>query len=493
MKKILFFFPLFCVFSLSAQQDWDLFPLGQHSWFVQNDSVFQYYNDSTLISGEEREHFFGAKYLYESFGNCTEEILSEFWENEDLNFSLKVDTLQSTPDFFFSKLDADTLKFHHLAEVGESWFLPTATNDSFQITCLSLVETEVFGFTDSLKTFDIQFIQNGIPVSHPLNEEIFQLSKKSGFTQFFSFQDLYFSSQNTSATTLVGMKKDEDNYGHTENFMDYFHYEIGDILKWHSYDRDSPNAEFTAQEEWFIDTITNISVVNNLLRLNVNRTNYIERSENGVVTDNFTEVGTTAVFAISQILMDSFLQTPVHHPVAYFQNLRYLRQPSITDDLDITATADFIQPKAFDLIDCSSEIGNDNTGNFIINTTLGFKETTLEREEDGSYFLELLGYQSGDFMWGELEAVPIISNTNDVSESIFEIYPNPASEVIHIGFPQDVNKMTISVYNVNGQIVLEKTLNQESNLSLNSLQNGVYFIKLQSENFQEEKRIVVRR
>jgi hypothetical protein len=493
MKQLIFLFFFFLSFSLSAQQDWDLFPLHQSTWFSRGDSISQYYNDSIIVNGNETLHLFGAKYLYAAFGECTDEIIPEFWEHEALNFDLKVDSLYSNGDFYFLKINDDTLKFEHLATVGESWNIPTATNDTFRLTCSDLVEVDIFGFVDSLKSFEIQFIQNGNETPHPLNGQEFLLSKQSGFTQFFSLSDLYFSSEMSSSRILQGMKKEEASYGYTSTFDEFFHYEIGDILKWHEYDRSSPEADFNLKEDWFIDTITAINVVNNLLQLSVNRTIYTEISENGVLVNNFTEVGIPAVFSISSVVMDSLLNSPAQHPVGIYQDLRYLSRPAKINDLGISRTADFIELQDFSLIDCSSSPSNQPAGKFIINTSLGITNNFLDRGEDGNLFLEILGYKSGDFMWGELDELPIISSIEESSESTFEVYPNPANKVIHIGFPQDVNKVEISVYNLQGQFMMQKEIENGETILVENLAEGLYLLEIKEENRIHQKKIYVKR
>lgn len=493
MKQLLLLAFFFLPISLSAQQDWDLFPLQQATWFSQGDSISQYYNDSIITNGNEQLHLFGAKYLYNTFGQCTDEIVPEFWGNEGLNFDLTIDTLYSNDNFYFLKINEDTLKFQHLALVGESWDIPTFTNDTFRLTCNDLVEIDIFGFVDSLKSFEIQFIQNGIETPHPFNGTQFLLSKQSGFTQFFPLQDLYFSSEMSTPRIMQGMKKEDISYGYTSTFDDFFHYEIGDILKWHEYDRDSPEANFNLTEKWFIDTITAMNIVNNQLRLNVNRTTYTEVSENGILINNSTEVGIPAIFSISQIFMDSLLSSPAQHPVAIFQDLRYLSPAAKMDDLGITRTADFIAPQTFSLVDCSSVPANQQSGKFIINSTLGITNNLLERGEAGNFFLEILGYKSGDFMWGELDELPIISSLEIPTESVFEVYPNPANKVIHIGFPQNVDKVEIYVYNLQGRLMLQKTVKKGEEILVENLIEGLYLLEIKEENRIQQERIYIGR
>lgn len=474
-----------CATLLNAQQDWDLFPLQQQTWFQENDSIAAYYCDSIIENGTERKHLFGANYLYAIFGECTEEILPEFWQNEGINAALMIDTLHSNDTCWFLPLASDTLRFKHLANLGESWYIPTASQDSFLLTCSDISEFEFLGFTDSVKTFSLQYYQNGSPVAHPLNGETFELAKQAGFLRFIPLTDLYFFPEMSVPHNLIGMRKANQNYAYTSTFTDYFHYEIGDILKWHTYDLTGAGFNNDLTEEWFIDTIIGIDFFNGLLRLDVNRTIYTETSEFGSLTNAETDVGIDAVFAISQILMDSFLVTPNQHPVTYFERLRYLREGAIQTNFGISDTANFITPKTFDLSGCSMDEGEDLAGSFVLNSELGFKETRLNLEGNDFYLLELLGYQSSDFTWGELDPVPIISSNLEVSTQRLNLFPNPAAEFINITYPQNVSKLDYNVYKVQGGLIQSGEITS-NRLDVSKLPKGMYILhlKTQKENYQ---------
>ncbi len=471
LPTILFTFAFLPAFT---QTDWSPFPENQPAWYAENGAIFQYYNDSTLQTGTEKTHFFGQKYLYESFGNCTEELLTEFWDSENLDFDLNIDTLYSRPDFYFDLIENDTLKFFPNINPGESFVMPTAANDTFLISCTTATETEIFGFTDSLKTFSVQLISGGMFVAHPLNSEVILLTKSTGFLRYIPLRDFYFTEENYAVRTLQGFAKEGENYGYTSAFNDYFSYAVGNILKWRTLDRDSPDADFSGTEEWFIDTVQSINDVGNFLQLNVQRTIYTEVFEGGNLVENFTEVNIPAVFSISKVLMDSLLTTPHHHPVAFFGDLRYLRQPAEITTFGIDNFFDTITPKRFFLDDCSSEPGNNNPGTVRLNTALGLRGFTVERGAAGSYLLELLGYENEEFTWGDLTAVPFVSSTVNVTKSDFSVFPNPAAEVIHISFPQDVHNADLTVYNSVGKVVLTQKINAPGSISVAHLPSGVY-------------------
>ena len=474
MKILLTFLFVLTLSSAFTQTDWSLFPENQPTWYAENGAIFRYYNDSTLQTGTAHTHFFGLNYLYESFGNCTEELLTEFWENENLAFSLDIDTLYSRPDFYFDLIENDTLKFFQNINPGESFDIPTAANDTFFISCITAAETAFFGYTDSLKTFSVQLISDGMPVAHPLNSEEILLTKNAGLLRYIPLRDFYFAEENYAVRSLQGFTKAGVNYGYTSAFNDYFSYEVGDILKWRTLDRNSPDADFSGTEEWFIDTIQSINEVGNFLQLNVQRTIYTEVFEEGELVENSTEANISAVFSISKVLMDSLLATPNYHPATFFGDLRYLRQPAEITVFGINNLFDTITPKMFFLDDCSTAPGANQPGTVGLNTNLGLLGFTVERGAAGSYLLELLGYKNEEFTWGDLSQVPIISSAIQVTEFSFSLHPNPASAFVRVNFPQDRQSADLTVYNSLGAVILTEKINAPGVVSVAHLPNGIY-------------------
>lgn len=473
-----------------AQQDRAIFPEGQATWFAHKDSIFLYYNDSTFLENDRQVHLFGQKYLYEVFGECTEEILPEFWQGEGLDFVLETDTLYSLDSEWYLPINNDTLYFFPDVTVGDSWFLPTAQQDSFLLTCISCEPGTIYAYEDSLKTFELQFIQEGAVTPHPLNGETFALGKNVGFTRFYFLDDLYFSSETAMPVEIIGFEKDAENYAYTSVFDDYFKYQVGDIFKWHAGDRNNPSDEYIFTEEWFIDTVENISFSGGLMRLDVSRTIYTEVSENGVLTDAFTELDIDAVFAVSEALMDTFLLTPNHHPLQFFGNLRYRRGSPVFSETGIRDTAYFITPQTFDSADCSIEESNDWPGSFVLDTGLGLLRTDIDRGESGSSFIELLGYENEDFSWGDLTPVPIVSSTLLVAQEQLSVYPNPTSDFVNIDLPEGLATERFYLRDFLGKEILTGELSNSVTLDLENLPAGVYFITADFSGTSFTKKIV---
>jgi hypothetical protein len=78
-----------------------------------------------------------------------------------------------------------------------------------------------------------------------------------------------------------------------------------------------------------------------------------------------------------------------------------------------------------------------------------------------------------------------------IDASEIAIYPNPATSLVNITSSQEM--IRISVINYVGQIVYQSDLNNETNLKLNtsSFENGVYVIRMDTENGVVTKRVII--
>lgn len=75
----------------------------------------------------------------------------------------------------------------------------------------------------------------------------------------------------------------------------------------------------------------------------------------------------------------------------------------------------------------------------------------------------------------------------------FDIYPNPASSILYIDLAKLNNQIKIALMDATGRTVLESfdSHNQHISLIVNDLPKGVYFLRLETENGQAAKRIII--
>jgi hypothetical protein len=82
-------------------------------------------------------------------------------------------------------------------------------------------------------------------------------------------------------------------------------------------------------------------------------------------------------------------------------------------------------------------------------------------------------------------------SVNAFSKNDFVVYPNPTSDSISMTLPIGFDNGTVIIYTVLGQEMLEKKItNQSPTISLRSLNRGMYFYKLKSNNFSKSGKII---
>jgi len=87
--------------------------------------------------------------------------------------------------------------------------------------------------------------------------------------------------------------------------------------------------------------------------------------------------------------------------------------------------------------------------------------------------------------------VPIISGINDIKSALVELYPNPASNVLNIvSYNVEIEK--INIYNLNGQLVLNKDVNNnQKTINISSLESGIYIVDILSDNIFIKRKLIV--
>ena len=74
-------------------------------------------------------------------------------------------------------------------------------------------------------------------------------------------------------------------------------------------------------------------------------------------------------------------------------------------------------------------------------------------------------------------------NTNDFFISNFQVYPNPSKEVLNINNINNIKINSAQITDLNGRLVNEIQINGNPNyqININSLSNGVYFLKINTD------------
>lgn len=95
-----------------------------------------------------------------------------------------------------------------------------------------------------------------------------------------------------------------------------------------------------------------------------------------------------------------------------------------------------------------------------------------------------------EYIWGvhKGEAWSLSSGVDEVKIK-FTISPNPVSTELHVH--SEVQHLSYKVFNTTGRIVMENHLNASTNIGVNQLPNGMYFLKLKSGNAESIQKFIV--
>ena len=72
---------------------------------------------------------------------------------------------------------------------------------------------------------------------------------------------------------------------------------------------------------------------------------------------------------------------------------------------------------------------------------------------------------------------------NTTALRAIKMYPNPANDVITLSNPQNINLMSVSIYDITGRLIITKDLqsaSQESTIDIGALQSGNYLLFIKS-------------
>jgi len=83
--------------------------------------------------------------------------------------------------------------------------------------------------------------------------------------------------------------------------------------------------------------------------------------------------------------------------------------------------------------------------------------------------------------------------TINTTDGFVNIYPNPASDILHIDFSETTKNNKVIIYDLNGRIISEQNLNSQQNqINVSNLSAGTYFIELIKANETYKQQIIIK-
>lgn len=75
-----------------------------------------------------------------------------------------------------------------------------------------------------------------------------------------------------------------------------------------------------------------------------------------------------------------------------------------------------------------------------------------------------------------------------VNENSAIVYPNPVHDFLHISMTQE--RCQIVICDISGRILIEKMVDNQTQLDVTSLKKGMYLLKIHSNSFQYTTKII---
>ena len=81
----------------------------------------------------------------------------------------------------------------------------------------------------------------------------------------------------------------------------------------------------------------------------------------------------------------------------------------------------------------------------------------------------------------------VISDIEDLEEvSSFKIYPNPTSDILHMEFEGQLEKLKGSIHNTLGQKLTDFSIENQTQINISNFAQGLYFIRINNSKNQSE-------
>ncbi|MBS1586121.1 MAG: T9SS type A sorting domain-containing protein [Bacteroidetes bacterium] len=476
MKKLLFLsFALFVTLKCLAQ-NWECIKANERQYFINNtdylrgirvDSVKQLGNKTFYYPF----HTPRGQYVLPD-GNPSPTSLDT---NSGSWLGKKVTVLQDGT-WQFDNHWGDTVFLKASAHFGDNWmFYDDTSNRHYSATVTSIDTMTILTTLDSVKTITLtSYIGANVNANDPLNNAEIVLSKNHGFAQVVDLYMFPFHGPDSAAyaqgfdyyTDCIGVDSTrilfkQIDFRNPDN-SDLYSYEAGDVFEWSGYDYCSPF--------YILDSIVAKAVLGPSAVQYIKHHRYWKYDVNSQSTINQFSVDTLQVSVGYHTLIDTVLMPEENgiHEIFHFNpadSTHCYRSAVyyIDDDMIVGDMVNTFEP-------CGNgahyKDGIGLTDNYIC----------TDANPCGTYSSDLsFSYKiSQGQPCGQL--IPLRVNELSSRQNQLIISPNPCQ--YYCAVSSDQIPYTISIYNILGQKMLEKTCsNKKETLDISQLSPGLYQVR----------------
>lgn len=405
--------------------------------------------------------------------------------------------LRNQPQFLFTTMNNLNNGTYHFSEpgyyilktwssMGDYWLFDPDNN--ITATVIGLMQEEIFGTMDSIKIISLSD-----------GHEI-KLSKHFGIILFPDFA-------NNGFYELVGIQDSE--YGlSVPVFWDIYNFEVGDIFQYNTSILNPGGSGSTTRKITITSKVATDSSLNYTLdgiyyaypgvgggstytaspiyTYSSNHPTNLFPGEIYLLPNSETIHGTGKVFTSSKIFLDMETGTVFKEFGTQYET----NEPNLYYELEENSDSLFRLPYAFLIGDPCGLMG------FGFGSNIGdlFKsEGCFEYWDDKS----LVGYiKDGDTVGNITPDSLLLVDISDKEflENEINIYPNPASDFLHIILPHHKNAR-LEIRNIHGELIFQKEFSkQEEIINTTNLIPGVYFfLILQKNEILQTGKILIKR
>lgn len=104
-------------------------------------------------------------------------------------------------------------------------------------------------------------------------------------------------------------------------------------------------------------------------------------------------------------------------------------------------------------------------------------------------------FTDGDVYGRFIPASAVGINENKIRDMNFNLFPNPASDIITLKIDNLSNTdLTLNIYNVTGTLVKSELLQQnQRQINIGGLSDGIYMVEIKSEEWTEKQKLIIQR
>ncbi len=505
MKNSFLLLVLFVVPFLAEADNWELFPPNQVTYFhftgENMDAISPFYVDAVETINDATYQYNLRNYMEELSGDCYENLaIPTITDGETIvRFPNEVIVLQNgwygETVFEANPTILPKLIFNAQANLGDKWVIESENFQNFdqlEVSCIA-VETEVFlELEDNVKTFHLQALQNGNPVSSSFNEIVFKISDKYGLISGIPLKELL-QNEPTTQMQLAGF---EDENGILQGrgaytFLDFVpDFEVRDILKWELQNHCRGFTTYLTNS-FFRDSITAVYKTDTSIQYNFERKTEEQRihfTTEEELSVNFYSETDSIIYSTNKFDDLYYHLDLIYYGFSFFgqkkdANLYVIEIQSFDKDFSLSNS-----PQRTLTILHDGIVKDNCTINQILdigslseyNTMVGFhNETNLCL---GHYFHQLIGYRIGNEEGGDID--PIITNIESSTHfaSQITLHPNPTQNrfLLQLQNPKlQLQNLQLKITDIHGRTLQQLPLLQSAiEIDLSDQPNGIYLVQI---------------